>query len=78
MFVECLFVRDVAGAPACVDEFPFAVVDTNGVPGVVGFKGWDGVTWFEWCVAVAFAITINSHTFQTGMEGDGCKDPSVT
>lgn len=36
------FAADVAGAPAAVDQLPFAIVDFDGVPGVVGMFGWDG------------------------------------
>ena len=37
--VECLVVRDVSGAPARVDELPFAVVDADYVPRVPGHFG---------------------------------------
>lgn len=56
--VEAFFVGfavvDGAGAPAGIKEMPLAVVEAAGVPGVVGFEGWDGVVGFLLLVAAAF------------------------
>lgn len=60
---------DVAGAPARVDEFPFAVIDANRVPGVAGVVGGEGGSGFDRCVAIALAVAANDDTFETGVGG---------
>lgn len=53
LFVEA----DVPGAPACIDEFPFPVIDLDGVPGVVHtFGGYDGFAWCKRGETGAFAV----------------------
>lgn len=47
----------VAGAPAGVNEFPFAIIDAYSIPGVVGVKFWHRLSGLQWCMSVAFAVS---------------------
>lgn len=68
---------DMAGAPACVDEFPLAVVDADGVPGVAGVVGWEGSTGSERGVAKALAVATDDDAFKAGVGGEGGKEGGV-
>lgn len=73
LFVEA----DVARAPAGVDEFPFAVVDFDGVPGVVHAFGGDGLTRFERGETGAFAVAGYDEGFEAGFCGEGGEEAGV-
>lgn len=60
---------DVPGAPAGVDEFPFAVVDLDGVPGVGAVFGWDRLAGLEGGEAGAFAMAADDEGFEAGFGG---------
>ncbi len=68
---------DVASTPACIDEFPFAVVDTDGVPGVAGVVGWKGSAGFEGGVAIALAVAADDNTFKASVGGQGGEESGV-
>ena len=58
------FPLDVACAPAAVNQFPFAVVDSDGVPSVGGVFGRDGCAWSQGRKAVAFPVAANDNAFK--------------
>ena len=62
---------DVAGAPACINQFPFASVDAHGVPGMAGVVGWEGGAGWQGGVAIAFAVAADDNAFETSVCGEG-------
>jgi hypothetical protein len=68
---------DVTGAPACVDEFPFAVVDADSVPGVAGVVGWKDSSRFQRGVPVALSVAADDNAFEAGVGGQGCEQGSI-
>lgn len=71
------FAADVAGTPAGVNEFPFAVVDFDGVPRVaLGHRG-DGRAWREGGEAVAFSVAADDDGFEAGFGGYGGEEAGI-
>ena len=68
---------DVAGAPAGVDEFPFAVVDLDRVPRVVAAFRRDGRVGRQGGVAEAFAVAADDEAFEAGFGGEGGEEAGV-
>lgn len=68
---------DVTGAPAGVDELPFAGVDLDGVPGVGAVFGGDGFAGLERGEAGAFAVAADDEGFEAGFGGEGGEEAGV-
>ena len=62
------FALHVPGTPAAVDELPFAVIDSHGVPGMGGEFAGDGIARVRVGEAEAFAVPGDGHGFKSGFE----------
>ena len=69
--VGLAFAADVAGAPATVEELPFAVVDFHGVPRVGRVLGRDGRAGCERRKTKALAVAADDEALETSFGGDG-------
>jgi hypothetical protein len=68
---------NMTSTPTGVNEFPFAIVDAYSVPSVVRLERWDRLTWFQRCVAKAFAISRTDHSLKTGLQRQSRKQSCV-
>lgn len=64
-------------APACINEFPFAVIDLDGVPSVSAVFDWNWLARLEGREASAFAMAANDKGFEAGFRCDGGEEASV-
>ncbi len=67
----------VSSAPAGVDEFPVAVVDFDGVPGVACTLRRQRVPWLQGRETEAFAVAADDYAFQPGFGSEGSKKPGI-